>query len=96
MPLAEQAHCAFTDANPFRVVQVCRQFRIGPIGPVQATAGWALLDPGQDLGRQALWDTGRATRSPTDLEAVEATDMRGVEPTLQRPHADAEVFAICT
>src|SRR5262245_4733475 len=82
-------HRAGADHNTVGLVQMRGQFRIGPVGPVQATAGRAWRDPSQYRGGQRCWDTAGPPWNPPELEPCETPDLIGLEPALNRAHADA-------
>jgi hypothetical protein len=74
------------------VVEVDGQLFLGPVGPVQATAGRALANPPQDLGGQGRWALRRSPRSPADLEAGEPPLVITLQPTLQGRHTDGQIL----
>jgi hypothetical protein len=89
----ERPHSPLADRDPLRLVQRGGEFGSGPVGAVWATAYGALFDPIHNRRGQSLWNTGRTSRSPVDGEPIEAACALSIQPALQGPGGDPQVFS---
>ena len=90
---AKCSHSPLADGDTLRLVEIGGEFGRCPVGPVQATACGAWFDPGYNLRGQGLGNAGSAARGPAAPESVEAPRAIGIEPALQGPWGDTQVFS---
>src|SRR5215211_1004917 len=67
MALTEDSHRRALHLAPGGVIQIRRQFLIGPVGPVESTTLGAVLHPPLERWSQRFWNAARLPRRPLNL-----------------------------
>ena len=89
---AKRAQSGLADRQALLLLEISREFAIGPVGTVEPTASGTFLDPIDDLRGQVVRNRGGSSGCPTNVEPLKPSCLIRVEPTLDGAWADCSIF----